>query len=205
MIVLLSGWSGSGKDAAATLLTEEMNFTRLAFADLLKEDVSEKSGIPLSAFHDPAEKDTPINHMFPVTPRQLLLAHALRVRATDPDIYSRGVSELILALDHDRFIVSDWRYKREYEVLCEKLGPDANIVRGRIQRPGITVSDDPSEHDLDDESFDFTIANDGCISDLRDRLKSVIRLMLGRMNRLQLPDMDICGNIFTTATESRIE
>ena len=177
-IVLLSGWAGSGKDAAASLLTDEMNFTRLAFADLLKEDVSEKSGIPLSAFHDPAEKDKPIQHMYHVTPRQLLLAHALTVKANDPDIYSRKVASLVLALGHGRFIVSDWRYKREYEVLREKLGPDACIIRGRINRPGIAVLNDPSEHDLDDESFDFTVTNDGCISDLRDRLKAAVRFHL---------------------------
>ena len=180
-IVLLSGWAGSGKDAAANLLVEEMNFTRLAFADLLKEDVSEKSGIPLSAFHDPAEKDKPIQYMYHVTPRQLLLAHALKVRAADPDIYSRGVAAIVeerSVLGQSRFIVSDWRYKREYEVLRERLGPDACIIRGRINRPGIAVLDDPSEHDLDDESFDFTIMNDGCISDLRDRLKAAVRFHL---------------------------
>ena len=177
-IVLLSGWAGSGKDSAANLLVEEMNFIRLAFADLLKEDVSEKSGIPLSAFHDPAEKDKPIQGLHKVTPRQLLLAHALVVRAADPDIYSRGVATIVQSCNHGRFIVSDWRYKREYDVLHEKLGPNVHIIRGRIQRPGLIVSDDPSEHDLDGETFDFTVTNDGCISDLRDRLKAAVRFHL---------------------------
>jgi len=177
-IILLSGWAGSGKDAAASLLIEEMNFTRIAFADVLKEDVSETYGIPLSALHDPAEKDKPIPGMYRVTPRHLMLARALVVKTADPDIYSRGVAECIQSCSHGRFVVSDWRYKREYEVLRENLDPGTPIVRGRIQRPGLIVSDDPSEHDLDGETVDFTITNDGCISDLRDRLKAAIRFHL---------------------------
>jgi len=178
MVVLLSGWAGSGKDAAAALLVEEMNFMRIAFADLLKADVSEKSGIPLSAFHDPVTKDRPVAGLCQVTPRQLLLAHARVVRSLDPDIYSRSLVDTVRESEHGRFVVSDWRYKREYAVLRERLGPDALIVRGRILRPGLAVSEDPSEHDLDDETVDFTIMNDGCISDLRDLLKHEIRWRL---------------------------
>ena len=59
MIILLSGWAGSGKDAAALLL-EEMNFVRLAFADAIKIEVAAATGIPLDTFHDHRLKDIPI-------------------------------------------------------------------------------------------------------------------------------------------------
>jgi len=170
-IVLLSGWAGSGKDSAATLLIEEMSFQRLAFADLLKEDVSAKSGIPLDFFHDSQEKDKIVPGL-DVTPRQLLLAHAHVMRSLDPDIYSRELVDIISDSHHNRFVVSDWRYKSEYEAIRAQ---GVTVVRGRIQRPGLTVSDDSSEHDLDDESFDFTIVNDGCVSDLRNALKAAVR------------------------------
>jgi hypothetical protein len=171
-VLLLSGWAGSGKDAAAALLVEEMNFTRVAFADGLKEDVSKETGIPIAFFHDKYHKDTPVEG---VTPRDHLLRHALAVRKSDPDAYSRRVAETIHTYDDQRFVVSDWRYKREYEHLRTILNPNITVLRGRIQRPGITPSNDPSEHDLDEESFDFTIQNDGCISDLRDSLKALMR------------------------------
>jgi len=171
-IVLLSGWAGSGKDAAASLLVEEMNFQRIAFADILKEDVSASYGIPLSSFHDLHEKDRVVPGMS-VTPRQLLINHARSVRSTDPDVYSRSVADIIQTSLQNRFVVSDWRFKAEYDVL--RAHEDLTIVRGRIHRPEIAVSDDPTEHDLDDAPFDFTIVNDGCISDLRDWLKAVIR------------------------------
>ena len=170
LIVLLSGWAGSGKDAAAALLIEEMQFDRRAFADPLKEEVSLKTGIPVEIFHTRRCKDSPI--CGDRTPRQLLLEHARVARATDPDIYTRRIAESIRKSNEPRFVISDWRYRREYEFLAQE---EATILRGRIVRSSVTPSIDPSEHDLDNESFDFTIVNDGCISDLRDNIKSAVR------------------------------
>jgi len=174
LIVLLSGWAGSGKDAAASLLVEEMQFDRVAFADALKEDVSRATSIPIHYFNEVSYKDTPLQGIRK-TPRDLLLEHALAARAEDPDIYSRRIAARIRPLSSalQHIVVSDWRYTREYEFMKKNL--DAHIVRGRILRSLITPSSDPSEHDLDNEIFDFTIVNDGCISDLRDALKHVIR------------------------------
>jgi len=174
-ILLFSGWAGSGKDAAAALLVEEMGFERLAFADGLKEDVSRLHGIPLHVFHDRCVKDRVIEGSTK-SPRDLLLEHALMIRATDPDAYSRRVASHILNGPGHRFVVSDWRYKREYEHLHTTLGSAVRILRARIQRSGITPTEDPSEHDLKGESFDVVIQNDGCISDLRDGLKTLLRL-----------------------------
>lgn len=177
IVLLLSGWAGSGKDAAAALLVEEMGFERLAFADGLKEDVSRLHGIPLHVFHDRVSKDQPIEGSNK-TPRDLLLEHALTIRATDPDAYSRRVATHILnePSQGNRYVISDWRYKREYEHLHTILGSAVRLLRARIQRVGITPTGDPSEHDLEGESFDFVVHNDGCISDLRDSLKAIMRL-----------------------------
>jgi len=166
-IILLSGWAGSGKDAAAILLMEEMSFDRLAFADALKEEVSRISGLPLHLFFDRALKDTPIGDT-DVTPRQLLLQHALIIRATDPDIYARKIA----AMCGSRTVISDWRYRREYEYMANQ---GFTVIRVRITRASVRPSDDPSEHDLDNEPFDAVIANDGSVSDLRDSLKAAIR------------------------------
>lgn len=175
IVLLLSGWAGSGKDAAATLLVEEMGFERLAFADGLKEDVSRLFGIPLHIFHDRCAKDRVLEGSTK-SPRDLLLEHALTIRATDPDAYSRRVATQILSGPGNRFVISDWRYKRECEHLHTILGSNVRVLRCRILRSAITPSSDPSEHDLKGESFDYVIQNDGCISDLRDALKALMRL-----------------------------
>jgi hypothetical protein len=172
LVILLSGWAGSGKDSAAELLVEEMAFVRLAFADMLKEEVSKAYRLPLSVFNN-AFKDSHIEAL-DATPRQLLIQHAADRKRKDPHVYSRAV---VARIAGGRWVISDWRYRHEYAFLKEQL-PNARIVRGRILRSSVCPGDDPSEHDLDDETMDFTVTNDGCISDLRDAIKATVRTML---------------------------
>lgn len=172
LVFLLSGWSGSGKDAAAHLLTEEMRFERLAIADILKSDVSQKTGVPLHYFHDRELKD-----MGTPSPRQLLLDEARVQRAQDPDIYCRRVADIIrTSMRSKRYVITDWRHRREYDYFASELGGHIRLIRGRIIRPGIIPSDDPTEHDLDHEVFDIVLRNDGRISDLRDALSRLLRM-----------------------------
>jgi hypothetical protein len=177
---MLSGWSGSGKDAAALLLVEEMRFVRLAFADMLKRAVSQESDVPLYYFHDQLLKDAPLPGTNQ-TPRDLLLAHAIKARATDPDIYSRILAANIYPGNpytrsgDGRFVISDWRYKREYEFIERELRNVATIMRVRIQRPGVVPSEDHTEHDLDNDTFDIVIDNNDSISHLRDLLRSFVQ------------------------------
>lgn len=185
VIVMLSGWAGSGKDAAAALLVEEHNFARVAFADALKVDVSEATGLPVTLFHSWA-KDSPLPEpidAFPHarTPRDLLLAHAIEQRALNPDVFSQRVIDHIRERQwhQDRFVISDWRYRREYEHMSEEF-PAANIVRVRVTRQDVQQMEDSTERDLDGVSMDLTIANDGCISDLRDALRHGLRPWLHR-------------------------
>lgn len=180
MIILLSGWAGSGKDAAAELLVEEMGFERLAFADALKEEVSKAMQIPLSFFRDRILKDRHLES-HGASPRELLIRHAAIRKQEDHDIYSRIVAAHIQERSRSpsrspsrSIVISDWRYRHEYAFLKETLH-DTVLVRGRITRASITPTDDTPEHDLDEEAMDFMIANDGSISDLRDLLKKEIR------------------------------
>jgi len=174
MIVLLSGWAGSGKDAAAELLVEEMGFERLAFADALKADVSKAMQIPLSYFRDRTLKDRRLE-AYDASPRELLVRYAAIRKQEDPDIYSRIVASHIQNRSRP-VVISDWRYRHEYAFLKKTL--PTVLVRGRITRASVTPTEESSEHDLDEEAMDFTIANDGSISDLRDAIKKEIRKLL---------------------------
>jgi hypothetical protein len=182
MVVLVSGWAGAGKDCAAALLVEECGFQRVAFADALKEDVAKVTGMPLDWFYS-AQKDRPLERpcaAYPnaKTPRDILLQHALVRRAADPDVYSKGVAATIMETPGVRFVVSDWRYQREHDVLAAELGEFYHIFRIRIERPGVVQSADPSEHDLDGVAMDYVITNNGTISDLRHAVKHCFHMML---------------------------
>ena len=177
-VVLLSGWAGSGKDAAAAILVEEMGFRRFAFADALKEDVANISGLSLTTFHT-ASKDYPLEILcktYPTakTPRDLLLQHARVQRSQNPDIYSGAVVEEIKASSVKKAVISDWRYRREYAHIYRELYERMPLLTIRITRPGISPHSDITEHDLDEHPFDFELMNDGSLGDLRVNLRSIL-------------------------------
>jgi len=181
LLVMISGWARVGKDAAASLMTDEMGFRRLAFADALKEDVAAATDLPVETFHL-ASKDAPLANIcraYPTarSPRDLLLQHAAAARAKNPDIYATQVAEKIIDEGLSRIVISDWRYKREYNYLRSEF-PEYRILRLRINRHGVSGSPEPSEHDLDEEPMDAIIQNNGGISDLRDLLKAALRTTL---------------------------
>ncbi len=63
MIIALSAWKGSGKDAMAKILVEKYGFKRVAFADVLKDMVAEQYGIDRTSLDDPERKESPILSM----------------------------------------------------------------------------------------------------------------------------------------------
>jgi dephospho-CoA kinase len=173
LIIMISGWAGSGKDAAASILMDELGFQRFAFADPLKHDVARDTGIPLENFNTTYLKDKYI--LFdgkPTTPRALLIKAAAEARAKYPNIYANMIADSIQLSGAKRVVISDWRYRNEYDVIKTFFD---QIVRIHITRPGIMQSSEPSEHDLDGEPMDIEIQNGGSISILRSTLKDLVR------------------------------
>jgi hypothetical protein len=78
-VIAISGWKRSGKDTIAAQLIEKYGFTRVAFADPLKDSVAREYGIPREHCDDPAFKEAPILHL-PLSPK---------------DQFGLGVAELI--------------------------------------------------------------------------------------------------------------
>lgn len=181
LVVLLSGWAGCGKDTAAALLVDELGFDRLAFADALKADVAARTGIPLAVFHS-ARKNEPLPTHEGQTPRDLLIARAAAVRATDPDAYARVVATQIADSGGGRYVITDWRFRNEYAVLCGDA--TTTILRVRVVRPDMQPMTDATEHELDNEVFDAVVQNEGSIRDLCDAMKTVLRPHLHRADPL---------------------
>lgn len=177
VLILLSGWAGSGKDAAAAVLTANYGFQRFAFADPLKVAVATATGLPAAAFERPF-KDQPLSASDSRTPRDLLIAHADAARSVDPNIYSRAIVTDILASGTRRAVISDWRYRREGAVVSEALAAAGwQILRVRIERPGVTPSTAPIEHDLDTAEMDCRLQNDGSLTDLAQKVTACLMPM----------------------------
>jgi hypothetical protein len=176
-IVMLTGWSGCGKDAAATLMIEEMHFARFAFADAVKEECATLYGLPLDRFYHGKDRtlERPvISWPSARTPRDLLLLHAADARKKDDSLYARMVAHAIKDSDAQRIVISDWRHHVEMETLRANF-PDAQIITVRIMRTAVTQRPEHNEHELDGVPPHITIHNDGSISDLRDAIKSRLR------------------------------
>lgn len=179
MILLISGWAGSGKDSAAALLAEELGFQRYAFASSLKADVSERTGIPVANFHFPSLKNAPLEEpccLYPdaVTHRDVLLQHAAAERAKNPSVFCARTADLIASSAGPRFVISDWRLLHEHAYMKLRF-PHARIITLRISRYCVGPRPELIEHELDGFPFNLRIANDGCISDLRDALRHALR------------------------------
>jgi hypothetical protein len=183
-VLLISGWAGTGKDTAATILGRNAGYRRTAFADPLKRHVSSITGIPLSVFHS-WRKDSPLprfrnrSEYYPSarTPRDLLLLHARDARERDPDIYAREIAEEIHGnpgIHH--WTISDWRYQQEFAFLREALPTrdGYDIIRVRVTRPDVTPSADPTEHDLEEETMDVILDNAGNEDDLAATIREKV-------------------------------
>jgi len=67
-VVAISGWKRSGKDTAANYLVDEYGFTRVAFADVLKDMVAEEYNIPRNSCDAPELKEAALLQ-YPLDPQ----------------------------------------------------------------------------------------------------------------------------------------
>ena len=164
--ILLSGWSGSGKDAVGQILTRRYGAKRLAFADRLKEMVAETYNFPVHWAHTTIGKQT----MLPCgkTVREVLFTEGQLIRqiSNEPELFARYVANQILAdVETNIFCITDWRLPIEHNVLstvCFENG--IRLLKVRIRRDGQLQSDvnhPETEQALQRWVFDIYLTNPG--------------------------------------------
>jgi phosphomevalonate kinase len=163
-ILLLSGWSHSGKSTVADLLKEKQNAYIFAFADRLKEIVANELQIPLKNLHTQEGKKQTIKDG--QTVREYLIQRAQEIRQDDTAFFAKYVVNQIQNLPKDAFVViSDWRLPIEYKTLKEELHmPIYELYTIRVQNATQTTSpvqDQETEHQLDSFPFRYRLKNSG--------------------------------------------
>lgn len=165
-IVLLSGYSQSGKSTVANLLTERYGAIQFAFADELKAIVAEEYSIPLSLTQTQEGKQQMLSCGLRV--RDVLIKRGQEIRAEKQDLgyFARLVAGRMKQLPQDALVViSDWRLPVELETLNQELPmPLGEIYTVRIQRAGqetSPVQDSLTEHSLDEFPFGYRVNNSG--------------------------------------------
>lgn len=167
MIVGLSGFARSGKDAIAKILVEEHGFTRLAFADPIRELLLQINPI-LSNGKRLNEVIGEIgweNAKAQTEVRRLLQDTGVGARTVmGEQVWVVPVMmQMIIPGD---FVITDVRFENEANMIKDFGGEVWRVTRDGVS----AVNDHISEASLIDYSFDHIIENNGTLEDLRGLL-----------------------------------
>jgi len=166
-IILLSGWSGSGKDTVADYLVARHNYKKFAFANPLKNLAAELYKFP----RELADSQEGKQQLWPVgyskkTIRQILIDLALfdKSRFGD-DIYAiETMGHISKESSDSNIVISDTRYLNEIRVILEfaiKEKHQFEVWRISFRDRDESPVDDISEHILDTYRADVYISNPG--------------------------------------------
>ena len=168
MIIGLSGYAQSGKDTVAKILVEEYGFTRIAFADKIKELLYEMN----PRFNDRQLQQWVDLQGWDATkeiPEVRMLLQNLGVGARK--IIGELVWVKVAMMQYDpnkNFVFTDVRFSNEARMIKDYGG---HIWR--VERPGINPANDHvSESELNAWNFDELIYNAGSLEDLAEIVRS---------------------------------
>lgn len=184
-IWMFSGYAGSGKSCAASLLCSALDPTKTfitAFADAVKDDVAALYKLPRSMFDTQEGKASIINTPDgDKTGRELLIDYSLAMKeAYGEAVWAEEVVRRILAETERRpiehVVIHDWRYVTEIETMNNEFGDYDNFELHtiRIQRACISSMPIPSEHNIDTYPVHHSISNNGTIDELRAAVGALI-------------------------------
>lgn len=188
-VIALTGLKQSGKDTVASYLVEEHGFTRVAFADPVREHIytlnpilhitydlrtGVQGPIRLAKFVDLNGWEKAKEHP---EVRRLLQIYATEVirDQVDPDMWlNLGLGKIRKI--NGPVVVTDMRFKNELQALVSRL----HARTARVNRKAATHADaHRSEHELAGVKLDYDIDNNGTIADLENR----VDIMLGRFTK----------------------
>jgi hypothetical protein len=164
-IILLRGFSHSGKDYIGQILCNDYDYKRYAFADSLKKIVAKEFNCSLEQLHSQEGKlQICESDILKRTYRQILIDEALRLRNIDAGVFAKHCCTEIYGFNPEdvpeKIIITDWRYPNEITIL-EQAFPGYKITPVHIIREGQDKSpvNDISEYQLMDRTNDYNILN----------------------------------------------
>ncbi len=155
-IILLSGWMQSGKDTVGEVLVTKYDFKRYAYADALKDELSNLLQIDRQLFDTIEGKNKLLQGK---TIRQHLIDYGQARRKSDSLYWVKIVCKLITQEHNSRIVITDCRMLNEIEHIIETFGKN-QVICCRINRWKEPPLKDETEMALDDFPFDIVIDND---------------------------------------------
>lgn len=175
LILMLGHQSRVGKDTLADLLVDKAGFTKIAFADKLKQMCSDLFFIPLYEFYDEKLKNEVVEK-FGITRRRILQIVGQAMFEVDKCVWVNHALEKFGKLD--KIVITDFRFVHEIERINRFAAlNDYTVLPIKLTRDGIpdfTGKEDISELELLNYDWKFRIANDGTKKDLYEKALDII-------------------------------
>lgn len=164
MIIGLTGYAQSGKDSVAKTLVEHYGFTRLAFADKIRDMLYDlnplvKDGFRLQGVVDAYGWDQ-AKVLFPEIRTGLQKLGVSARTHLDADVWV--VAVLRQMSDEENYVITDVRFTNEAVIIKQAQGE-----LWRIKRPGVqAVNAHVSESEMDGYKVDKILSNGGTLEEL---------------------------------------
>jgi hypothetical protein len=189
MVIGLSGHAQAGKDTVGQYLVRYHGFTRLAFADLLKEVLYRVNPVVLiatsSCAFDEGVEDVvqrlgweEAKKQIPEV-RRLLQQLGVAMRFVEPDVWVHPVREAILA-SPGRYVITDVRFPNELKMIWAFGNYRCPAVNVLVERD-VPEMFHISEHALEGFMFDEILHNDGPIYELYAQVERLVERLAGQV------------------------
>ena len=174
MIIGLTGYAQSGKDTVAKVLVENYGFTRVAFADKIREYLYEMNpmfdsiaGEPVFV-RDRVDRDGWEKAKQSPQIRRLLQNSGVAARKIFGENFWVNQALGPIGIGYPNVVITDVRFTNEADTL------KANGAQiWRIKRQGVeAVNNHVSEHELDGYKVDQIFTNNGTLEDLELMIKT---------------------------------
>jgi hypothetical protein len=173
MIIGLSGYAQTGKDTIADYLIKNYGFTRVAFADPIREALykldpkirlGESSGVSLSHAVDNMGWEE-VKKLSPDT-RELLQRLGTEVGRSmfGEDFWVKQAMKK--AQEHEKVVITDVRYPNELEAILKASGAVWRVIKNDVG----AVNRHASETALDHYQFEHIIFNNDTIASLYESI-----------------------------------
>jgi hypothetical protein len=177
MIIGLSGYAQSGKDTIADYLVKQHGFTKISFADPIRQalilldpkvTIADMQGVPLSTAvaglgWENVKADSP-------DVRGLMQRMGTEVGR---ELFGKNFwvnQAMAKAVEHPRVVFADVRFENEAKSILEASG-----AVWRVSKPGVYAANGHiSETSLDNYAFSKEIYNSGSLEDLYETVDYLI-------------------------------
>lgn len=106
------------------------------------------------------------------TPRAMMIVEGSTKRSIDCNFWVKKAIEK--AEKNGLFVIADLRYKSELDGIANTINPEDKLITIRVNRFESTQSQDSSERDLDDATFDYVIENKGSLEEYMEKINNIL-------------------------------